>query len=279
MNRITGKFVRASQIIKTFKNWPMVFLRLFGCFAKGPLAIGTHMVCTLRQGVKFKVRTEAKDDAIGTILGVWAQENHSHSRASIKDSGVVIDIGAHIGTFSVMAATLSRKAKIYAYEPHPENFGLLRDNILLNGLEERISPVNSAVVGQGGAGKRALHIGNVTSTHSFYFSSGDNRMTVACLTLPDIFQSNGIKQCDFLKIDCEGAEYEILFNTPPEYMDRIGTIHVEFHEGAGIDHNRQELWDFLKRSGFEVMLKAWHPNFGYIYGTKPARASGAASKV
>ena len=63
-----------------------------------------------------------------------------------------------------------------------------------------------------------------------------------------------------MKIDCEGAEYEILYNTPKEYLDKINSITMEYHENGDI----QELRRFLKKANFNVsvdkiaeLLYAW----------------------
>jgi len=44
---------------------------------------------------------------------------------------------------------------------------------------------------------------------------------VPCVTLPEIFDEFGLERRDLLKMDCEGAEHEILYNCPPAYMSRI----------------------------------------------------------
>ena len=47
------------------------------------------------------------------------------------------------------------------------------------------------------------------------------RIEVSCTTIQKIFDDNRLEVCDFLKMDCEGAEYEIFYNCPPEYLKRI----------------------------------------------------------
>ncbi len=270
MKRIFTKLIHAIQIIRTFKNWPVVFLSFFGPFNAGLFSIGSHTVCILRNGVKYKVRTTVPhmDDA-AAVIGTWGVETyHGICRRNITDAHIVIDLGAHIGGFSVMAATLARNAKVYAYEPEPDNFGLLRDNVELNHLEHRIVPLNYAVVGLPGDRKRKLHLHGSPEQHSLYSPTGDDYVTVECLTLPEVFQSHEIETCDFLKMDCEGAEYDIMLNCPGEYLSRIRKIHVEYQDGPGIDHGRQELVDVLKHAGFEVTLKAWDTHFGYVYGER-----------
>ena len=133
-------------------------------------------------------------------------------------------------------------------------------------------PLNYAVVGLTGKRQQKLHVDNSPEEHSLYSSAdGNDYVTVECLTLPEIFDSHQIDTCDFLKMDCEGAEYEILLSCPEEYLSRVKRFQVEFHEEPGIYHNRQDLIDALRRAGFDVAVEAWDPNRGYIYGERTGR--------
>jgi hypothetical protein len=64
----------------------------------------------------------------------------------------------------------------------------------------------------------------------------------------EIFEKNNIKICSLLKIDCEGAEYEILFNTTDELFRRIENIFFEIHPIK--DHLPEELKIFLTKKGY-----------------------------
>jgi hypothetical protein len=74
---------------------------------------------------------------------------------------------------------------------------------------------------------------------------------------------NAIEKCDLLKMDCEGAEYDILYNCPPEYLRRIDQIAMEVHSGQQKDQNIEALEAFFRKQGFITrrkpvgMLWAW----------------------
>ena len=53
------------------------------------------------------------------------------------------------------------------------------------------------------------------------------------MTIPEILDGNGPKRCDLLKMDCEGAEYDILYHCPSEVLTRIDRIALEVHGGPG----------------------------------------------
>ena len=75
------------------------------------------------------------------------------------------------------------------------------------------------------------------------------------ITPLDIFDENGLERCNLLKIDCEGAEYDIFYNTPAEYFDRIDRIRMEYHNRTIPEYNIKDLTRFLKKMRFEMVHK------------------------
>jgi len=76
-------------------------------------------------------------------------------------------------------------------------------------------------------------------------------LEIQCVTLDDVFKKNKIDKCDLLKMDCEGAEFEIIYNASSECLDKIEEIRMEYHcfeEGQTV----QKLIDFLKDAGFKL---------------------------
>ena len=138
----------------------------------------------------------------------------------------VVDIGGHIGIFSIFMSKKVPLGKIYVYEPFPENFSLLEENVKLNNCSNIVLS-NKAVCGE--KGKRIIFKSAKNSGgHSLYTQEG-RRDEIDCTTLEDILKSNGLSFVDFLKMDCEGAEYEIIRETPKEIMRSIKFIALEYH--------------------------------------------------
>ena len=82
------------------------------------------------------------------------------------------------------------------------------------------------------------------------------------IALKDVFDSNNIKQCDLLKIDTEGSEYDILYNLPDEYYKKIKRIYLEHHnvniflpKNIHNNHNHNYLKIFLEKRGFNVFMQ------------------------
>ena len=76
-----------------------------------------------------------------------------------------------------------------------------------------------------------LHENNTSASSVFRYLPEDPHVTVKTISLEDIIKQNNISYIDFLKIDCEGAEFDILENTSLFYNNeiQIGNMFIEFH--------------------------------------------------
>lgn len=128
------------------------------------------------------------------------------------EGNTIVDLGGNIGTFSLLAAKENPRARVFTYEPSSSNFKLLLRNIHRNGMAGQIQANELAVAGEEGA--RTFHIAkHGDSGHNSFYDVGsdDDLVTVNCTTLDAIIHQTGA--IDFLKIDVEGAETEILENS------------------------------------------------------------------
>lgn len=163
----------------------------------------------------------------------------------ISAHSIVIDIGANTGAFSLYAAC-SQNTKVYAYEPFQPAFDLLVQNIHQNGFGKRIFPFLSGV-GKS-SGKRKLFLSNDSQYHSTKKATKVS-VKVKSTTLFGIFKKRKLSHCDLLKMDCEGAEYDILISTPSNLFKKIQNIVYEYHPIKEIDR-RKVLIRFLKKKGY-----------------------------
>ena len=234
----------SAKVIRTYENWHTFALDHFGMLKN------RDVVYLLRNGIRFRARAGGSD--AGIINEVWLKNRYTPAGDEIQEGDVVVDIGAHIGAFSILAAISAKGVKVYSYEPFPQNFNMLTHNIALNGLEN-VKPISAAIAST--RAKRTLSVDTRDSVAHTLIPSGQDCIDVDCLTPTDIFEANDIEMCGFLKMDCEGAEYEILFNTPREIFARIRRIALEYHpDVGGYKHNPLggELVEFLEKIGFEV---------------------------
>ena len=194
---------------------------------------------------KAKIKTNSKIDAL-TVSVVFIKEEYGQ----VQDKAVVVDIGANIGVYSIFAASTTKNSVVYAYEPVPDSYHHLLENIRLNQFEDRIIPFNLAVYAR--KEKRKLFLGAQSPFNSLYGrAQGSNTLDVNCISLQDVFDDNHIRQCHMLKLDCEGAEFDILYNTPGEYLSRIKHIRFEYHH-LQPKHNIKQLVAYLQNNHFSL---------------------------
>ncbi len=85
----------------------------------------------------------------------------------------------------------------------------------------------------------------------------DTNIGVPSITLEDIFNKYDINHCKLLKMDCEGSEYEILYNTSPEILSRCENLRAEFHTSKAIEKqfgSVKKLLTFIKKYILNVKI-------------------------
>lgn len=140
---------------------------------------------------------------------------------------VVIDVGAHIGLFAAYVGLRYPNVLIHSFEPFPDNFELLRENVERNRVSNvRIYPF--AISGDGRLLKMATNPENSggATCHSRTLTARAADM-IPSVTLDAVFDALGLESCKLLKIDCEGSEYEILLTT--RSLEKVEYLSGEFH--------------------------------------------------
>lgn len=202
------------------------------------------------------------------------EEQYFPAGCAVRENDTVIDIGAHIGSFSLLAARRGA-ARIVACEPEPRNFAQLAENITRNHCGAiRALPICVA----GADGERLLTLDRENSARNGLYGKGARRLPVRALSLPTIFAQEKIERCDFLKMDCEGAEYEIVAAAPRTLLARIRCIALEYHLPPyfGLDretHRPADLVATLADAGFVVRLTQENRLRGLLFAV---RQDGAA---
>jgi len=173
---------------------------------------------------------------------------------TVADGAVVLDLGASIGAFSVYAATSGRKVTVYAYEPASHYFRRLTHNIRINSLESRIKCFDVAVAGS--TETRELFLEPTDRLFPSLISRSGSRgrsVRVRCTTLAEVIAANELARVDILKLDCEGSEYDILYNAPTDVLARIAEIRMEYHDLGIEKYNAAGLRGFLESHDFVII--------------------------
>jgi FkbM family methyltransferase len=223
------------------------------------------IILEFRNGMKLTLRGGTSDTRVVLENIIWDIYCYDHPLASDRPI-TIIDIGGHIGTFSIPMAKKYPNSNIYVFEPFKENFDILSKNISQNGLEH-IHPEMKAI-----SGKKGTVSLNVSSTntggHSILYETV-NSIPVETITLADVFESNQIGNCDLLKMDCEGAEYEIFFTLPDKYFERISLIVMEYHNT--LEKTYADLRKLLEMKGFIVEARGKPTTEPYKIGVLSAK--------
>jgi FkbM family methyltransferase len=223
-----------------------------------------HVVYRVNDSTRFKLRVNSSDKLV--LWEVWKLREYDRPGFPIGPADVVLDIGAHIGTFAVLAAKRARKGMVIACEPFKENYDLLLDNLRLNRVDN-FTALNVAVGDRNG--KRELKVPAFNGALGSFFQEGSERerFGVDSIMLDSLIEDQGLEEVDVLKIDVEGAEYPILFGTSRRTLRRIRRIILEYHDFEESEYHHKDLEKYLKHNGFKIAASPRSFLYGLLFGT------------
>jgi FkbM family methyltransferase len=242
------------------RTWPLYYL----AYAKKYVPTVSRFLppdpeLIMRDSTRLKIRP-VTFDRIYIVSEIWLLHDYDLSGHDIERNDVVIDLGAHIGAFSVYAA--KKGAQVTSYEPFPDSYELLQENIVNNRLNRRIKTYQLAVSALRGTQQFFVDPENPGANSTILKTK--TPISVKSITLADVFQDNKIGHCDLLKCDIEGAEYELFYTAPNDIFTQIDKIYLEWHVLDNVStHNPDSLQSFLEEKGYTVRRR-----FTCLYATK-----------
>jgi len=231
--------------IKAFRNWYTLIWPINRLLPES-------RVIKVSGGYGIFVRSIFGPDYV-VALEMFGRDDYGLNRIKIHDfAPIIVDVGANIGAFTVLAASLYKNAKIFSFEPDKNNSEILKGNINRNHLEGRVVVSNSGVDKEGG--EKVFHINKREYAHSLLPFAGKDeeagQIRIHCITIAEIIMKEKISKIDILKLDIEGSEYEVLFGLPDECYQKIKNIVLEIHDHPVF--SREKLIDFLTSKGYRV---------------------------
>lgn len=237
---------------------------LIGMFLKRKSA-GWRQIRLRQGGLKFNVRGPMD---VWSVKETLLDRFYERNGMGIEAGWVIVDIGAGIGDFSLRAATAHPTNRVIAFEPFEESYRLLSRNLAENGASN--VETHAMAIGR----RSGVAYLDLSGNEPLQIQSGEARdeagwMQVESLSLSDAFVRCAIETCDLLKLDCEGAEYEILLNAPDHIWQRVHRIVMEYHDNVGT-YNHERLVDFLTQKGYRVLVQRnyVHASLGYLYACR-----------
>jgi len=256
---------------QNYLTFPFYIPRICSLWTNWPEYLFNYLLRRNRPA-EYRTRTGFRlIDGRGTLAGTLAEVFVRREYGSLERFRTIVDIGANMGSFAVYAAQSRPDARIFCYEPEQQNFRLLKQNIQINGLEGRVSVFHCAVASHNG--RRQLAVGE-SPVNSFHIFSDDvGHQMVDCTTLRNILADQGLEAIDLLKINCEGAEYEILEGCSETDFKRIANIRLEYHKLDAHGRNGEILSRWLKARGYRIERFTRRPNeTGFIWATRTTPA-------
>jgi FkbM family methyltransferase len=168
----------------------------------------------------------------------------------VKEGMHVIDIGANIGITTVaIAKRIRRRGKLYSFEPVPEYFKILKDNVSSNGLEN-VKVYELAVTDQVGR----IYFYQKELSSGIVFEEGAKRFEVSTTTIDRFLSEEKIGRIDLINMDCEGSELLVLRGAKETLSKNKVKIFCEIHHDflKQLGQSVQDLVQYLQGLEFQV---------------------------
>jgi FkbM family methyltransferase len=241
IRRITLASRRVRQTLQDFDNGPAVLTAI--ARHKPELVFDVDddftVVCPNVAGARVPVYEVFAEDAyrLGWFTG--------DLRADLS----AVDIGGHIGCFSMAFARLLPQARVQTFEASPTTFTFLTRNITNNGFGDRVTVNNTAISSKNGVLEFADNAGG-SGLNGITAPAGSTVIEIPCITVGEAFAKAG-DRVDIVKIDTEGAEYDIVLTSKPADWSTVERVVMEYHPVDG--HSWAELEAFFTEAGLKVV--------------------------
>ncbi len=267
-----SKIRTVRAIHREFANWYcLVFLLALETY----LRVRRQLTWRTRSGTTF---VTPPDGSAFPVREVFLESRYGLELLGSAPK-LIVDVGANVGVFALRAAELFPKAEIIAFEPSLPAYAQLVRNLRANPAITRVDARRCAVVGPSDVHEVQFWVDSTSSTTSTLVASAvrdhaaGHWEKVPAVSLSDLLASTGA--VDLLKLDVEGAEYEILSETPSSALARVQSIVLEYHRVEG--HSFTDIVGELVVAGFRLQHH-WHftdlPGIGLLWFDRdPLRAS------
>jgi FkbM family methyltransferase len=198
-----------------------------------------------------------------TIKEIFFTQDYTPTGFKINRGDTVLDIGAHWEVFTAYAKVCGAK-DVIAFEPDRNNYKVILSLVQRNNLKN-ISVKNIAIANKNGY--VTLMSESNSRRNSICFSQTDNPSNISKEKVKTITLNEALKdlsRVDFLKMDIEGAEYDVIEACSKETFSKIRTLVLEYHL---FENSRIENLERILSENYSVCIKKPPRNnkFGYIY--------------
>jgi FkbM family methyltransferase len=190
----------------------------------------------------------------------------------LREGDVVVDVGAHVGVFTLMASRRARR--VVAIEPHPFNYKLLLKNRALNKLTN-VTPANVALSNYCGNAK--LYIAKNSRAHTIeeetvdrykvkHHFDVDKYVEVKVKTLDSLADELELDEVTFIKVDAEGSELNVLKGAERTLKENDAFLSIAAYH---VPNELREISNFLRDIGYEVFIRRLGESRApYVYASR-----------
>lgn len=199
------------------------------------------LVTDIVNGIEITILDSINSWTVTEVFEELKQNPYGIDDVTLTKDDTLIDVGANIGMFSIYAH-MKYGCKIIAFEPIKENFENIKRNILLNGLDlNNFQLHNCAVTDKDGDIIRLGKLDHNSGGATKFFNYVSNYEECRTETLSKYISP----KCKFLKIDCEGSEYEII-PTIINQLNGFDYFGIEYHETQ--NNSPHKLQEYIKNN-------------------------------
>ncbi len=255
------------RLVATVSNWPSVLAKL---------ALASANV--KRSDITTNLRNGARIVAPPSRPAWWPTfemfvEDVYHlcdlSQVELRPDDVILDLGAHIGTSAVLFAKRWPEATIICVEPNPQTFSYLERNIAANRV--RASLLNEAIGAEDGtATLYGIDDASCEATTSVSLPGNSRQVPVASFERLVRTAPGPVR---VVKLDCEGAEHDVLAASTKELWQDVEVVLLEYHRTADPASEWPETEARVNALGFETIWQmpfTWYPGLGMAGFRRPA---------
>jgi FkbM family methyltransferase len=200
------------------------------------------------------------------INETWEENVYRIHDGDFNESKIFVDVGANIGSVSLFVDNFNKnreddnKIKVFAIEPEPNNLALLKENVV-NNFSEQITIINNAIWYE----EKLVSISNKGGNSNILNLEDEEKSVASAITIEKLFFLYDIEEVDVMKIDIEGAEFDLIVNTPSEILSKIKKLVLEFDKSFDGSFGMM-IEKLAKQFGLEILGSP--ERGGYIYASR-----------
>ena len=228
--------IKICGIITAIKWLFFIIFKFPKCIASGNLQPADRMFGEgpIKVKSKYGYVNLLGGQIFSSIREIWVRKVYTKNNfVTITDDGFVVDLGANVGAFTLLALANSNACKVIAVEPNTEFNKLLMRQVSYNNFDNRVT-------------LQRYFIGSTSATQNEMLKTPDSK-AARFITQKEFIELNKLSHIDFLKCDIEGSEFDFIKDT--SLLEITEQLAIEIHDAAG---DRTEFINKLIQLGFQL---------------------------